>query len=97
MSKLGQRMIASARKTRLRLERGGTLRVHEPIDVTAIRKRLGLTQQDFAFRFGIPVATVREWEQHRRAPDAAARSYLLVIGRSPDMVQQSLARELEHA
>jgi putative transcriptional regulator len=73
VSKLGQRMIASARKTRLRLERGGALCVHEPVDGTAIRTRLGLTQHDFAERFGIPVTTVREWEQRRRVPDAAAK------------------------
>jgi putative transcriptional regulator len=97
MSKLGARMIASAKKTRLRLEAGGKLRIHEPVDVKTIRQRLHMTQSEFAARFGIPEATLREWEQHRRTPDAAARSYLLVIGRSPDMVRRSLARELQSA
>jgi putative transcriptional regulator len=93
MSKLGKRMIASARKTRLRLEAGEPLKLHVPIDVKKLRNDLGLTQEDFAARYGIPTATLREWEQRRRVPDAATRSYLLVIARSPDMVRRSLARQ----
>jgi putative transcriptional regulator len=99
MSKLGQRLIASARKTRQRLEAGGTLKLHEPVDVRTIRQRLHMTQSDFAARFGIPEGTLKDWEQGRRKPDAAARSFLLVIARSPDMVRATLERERipEHA
>ncbi len=60
------------------------------IDVRAIRKRLGLTQPAFAQRFGFGVATVRDWEQGRYQPDQAARSYLLVIDREPEVVERAL-------
>jgi putative transcriptional regulator len=97
MSTLGKRIISNARKTRMRLEAGGKLRVHEPVDVKTIRQRLHMTQDDFAAKFGIPVATLRDWEQHRRTPDAAVRSYLLVIERSPELVRRTLSREMQPA
>jgi len=66
--------------------------VHIPaeIDVRAIRGRLGLTQQEFAFRFGFSVNTVRHWEQGRRVPEGPTRAYLLVIDREPQAVQKAL-------
>lgn len=60
------------------------------VDVRAIRKRLGLSQSEFARRFGFGVATVRDWEQGRYQPDQAARSYLLVIEREPEVVGRAL-------
>jgi putative transcriptional regulator len=66
--------------------------VHIPaeIDVRAIRGRLGLTQQEFAVRFGFSVNTVRHWEQGRRVPEGPTRAYLLVIDREPEAVQKAL-------
>ena len=60
------------------------------VDVRAVRRRLGLTQAGFARRFGFGLATVRDWEQGRYQPDQAARSYLTVIEREPDMVARAL-------
>ena len=60
------------------------------LDVQAIRKRLGLSQEQFALRFGLDVATLRNWETGRRQPDQAARSYLRVIAREPAMVEDAL-------
>jgi putative transcriptional regulator len=51
-----------------------------------IRRALGLSQEEFSARFHIPLGTLRDWEQGRKKPDAAARSYLVVIGRNPDVV-----------
>jgi len=67
-------------------------RVHIPteIDVRAIRVRLGLTQQEFAVRFGFSVNTLRHWEQGRRVPEAPTRAYLLVIDREPKAVEKAL-------
>ncbi len=67
-------------------------RVHIPpeIDVKAIRGRLGLTQQEFAIRFGFSVNTLRHWEQGRRVPEGPTRAYLLVIDREPQAVQKAL-------
>ena len=55
-----------------------------------VRKRLGLSQAEFAARFHVPVGTLRDWEQNRRQPDAPALAYLRVIAREPDMVAKAL-------
>ena len=67
-------------------------RVHVPkrIDVRAIRTRLGMTQEEFAGRFGFSVNTLRHWEQGKRQPEGATRAYLLVIDRAPRAVQKAL-------
>lgn len=56
----------------------------------ALRRRLRLSQTAFARRYGIPVGTLRDWEQARRAPDACARAYLAVIAGAPEIVPQAL-------
>jgi putative transcriptional regulator len=58
-----------------------------------IRQKLGLSQEEFARRFRIPLGTLRDWEQHRCEPDQAALAYLQVIERLPDAVQQALQPE----
>jgi len=67
-------------------------RVHIPpeIDVKAIRGRLGMTQREFATRFGFNITTLRHWEQGRRVPDGTARAYLRVIDREPEAAQRAL-------
>jgi putative transcriptional regulator len=66
--------------------------VHVPgaIDVRAIRTKLGMTQGEFAGRFGFSVNTLRHWEQGKRQPEGATRAYLLVIERAPKVVQRVL-------
>ena len=54
------------------------------------RAATGLSQNVFAKRFGIPAATLRDWEQGRRAPDGATQSYLRVIAKVPDVVAKAL-------
>ena len=60
------------------------------VDVRAVRKKLGLTQESFAQRFGFGLDTVRDWEQERYQPDQAAHAYLLVIDREPEAVERAL-------
>ena len=55
-----------------------------------IRRALGVTQEEFATRYHIPLGTLRDWEQGRAAPDQPARAYLTVIARDPDGVQKVL-------
>ncbi len=55
-----------------------------------VRRALGLSQEEFAARFHIPLGTLRDWEQGRKDPDAAARAYLTVIGRNPSAVTEAL-------
>jgi len=61
-----------------------------PADVRAIRQQLDLTQEQFALRFGLDVAALRNWEAGRREPDTATRSYLRVIQRAPAEVEAAL-------
>ena len=58
--------------------------------VKIIRRALGLSQEEFAVRFHIPLGALRDWEQGRKEPDAAARAYLRVIGRNPSAVSKAL-------
>jgi putative transcriptional regulator len=70
-----------------------TYRVHVPdqIDVRAIRRKLGMSQRQFAASFGFELDTVQNWEQGRRRPEGAARAFLKVIDREPDAVRRALA------
>jgi len=54
------------------------------------REATGLTQDAFAARYGITVGSLRDWEQGRRLPDAAAQNYLRVIAQMPDEVAKVL-------
>ena len=55
-----------------------------------LRRALGLTQEEFATRYQIPIGTLRDWEQGRAEPDQPARAYLKAIAGNPDAVQQAL-------
>ena len=59
------------------------------------RRALGLTQEDFAARFRIPVGTLRDWEQGKSVPDQATRAYLTVIARDPESVSRALQSHRE--
>ncbi|MSO76712.1 MAG: helix-turn-helix domain-containing protein [Alphaproteobacteria bacterium] len=69
-----------------------TYGVHVPkrIHVKAIRTNLGMTQDEFAGRFGFSVNTLRHWEQGSRQPEGPTRAYLRVIERAPKAVQKAL-------
>ena len=56
-----------------------------------VRNRTGLSQPAFAEKYNIPVGTLRDWEQGRARPDAAALAYLRVIEHEPEAVQRALA------
>jgi len=59
-------------------------------DVAALRRRLKLSQTEFANRFGFSVATVRNWEQRRALADGPARVLLAVIASEPQAVIRAL-------
>jgi putative transcriptional regulator len=61
-------------------------------DVKAIRGRLGLSQEQFAARFGFSVETLRNYEQGHRRPTGPASVLLRVIASEPDAVTRALAR-----
>jgi len=59
--------------------------------VKTLRRALGLTQEEFATRYHIPLGTLRDWEQGRPEPDQPARAYLKVIASNPEDVRRALA------
>ena len=61
--------------------------------VRDLRRRSRLTQMEFAARLGVPVETIRNWEQGKRAPRGPARALLAVIAHSPETVFAALATE----
>ena len=61
-----------------------------PNDIAATRRRLGLSQTEFAAWFGISPGTLRNWEQGRRVPEGPARVLLRVIERDPDAVRRAI-------
>ena len=65
----------------------------KPIDVKAIRKRVKMSQAEFSLTYGIGKRALQEWEQGGRQPDSAARAYLTVIAKEPDVVRRALASE----
>jgi putative transcriptional regulator len=61
-----------------------------PVDVKAIRAKVGISQSAFARRYGFSVRTLQDWEMGRSKPPSAARAYLMVIDRCPDAVEKAL-------
>ncbi|WP_213772918.1 helix-turn-helix domain-containing protein [Bradyrhizobium sp. dw_78] len=64
-----------------------------PAGVRDLRRRARLTQLEFAARLGVPVETIRNWEQGKRMPRGPARALLAVIAHAPDTVFAALATE----
>ena len=55
-----------------------------------VRRRFGMTQAVFAFRIGVPVNTVRNWEQGKRFPTGPAKALLRVLDRAPEAALAAL-------
>lgn len=93
MSKFGEELIESLTDA-LAHARGETsgVRIHtvEVPDVRAIRRRLHMSQQEFADTYRIPLSTLKNWEQGRRHPDAPAAAYLQAIDRRPREISSAL-------
>jgi len=76
----------------LRLVPPLSLQALDRIDVAAIRRKTSLSQPAFANRIGVPVATLRNWEQGHRFPTGPARVLLALVDRNPRIVEETLAR-----
>ena len=67
--------------------------VHVPeVDARKVRIKMGLSQSQFATKFGFPPATLRNWEQGRSRPDASTRVLLAVIAKHPEAVEDVLRK-----
>ncbi|MCX7304420.1 MAG: helix-turn-helix domain-containing protein [Hyphomicrobiales bacterium] len=95
MTKAGSRILQGAREA-LAFAKGESkvadFAVHVPhaVDVRAIRGKLGLTQVEFAARYGFSVGRVRDWEQGRSAIDTPSRILLTVLDKEPEAVERAL-------
>ena len=94
---VGERIIEGLEQavawTRGKNDRVRVTLVHVPeVDVRDVRRRMGLSQAQFAAKFGFPPATLRNWEQGRARPDATARVLLAVIAKHPEAVKDVLAK-----
>jgi putative transcriptional regulator len=93
MNKFSKDLVKSLGEARGHAEgRAGSARVHvvEVPDVRAIRRKLHLSQQEFAQKYRIPLPTLRNWEQGRRQPDAPAAAYLHAIAMRPREISEAL-------
>lgn len=94
-STVGQEIIASMKEA-IAWSRGEDVAVRltqvqvPMIDVRAMRRKLKLSQTQFASRFGFAPASVRNWEQGRTRPDGPARVLLAVISKHPEAVEDAL-------
>src|SRR6202050_1969252 len=95
MSKLGKDLITSlgqaVEHARGKTVPGMRVTVVDVPAVRAIRRSLHMSQQRFSVSFRIPLATLKNWEQGRRYPDAPAAAYLLAIQHRPKEVMEAVA------
>jgi len=93
MGKLGQELVEGMKEAVAHAKgeaTGARERVVELPDVRALREHLRMSQSEFAEAYRIPLATLKGWEQGRRAPDATASAYLNVIARLPQEAKAAL-------
>jgi len=83
----GMKVVLDHQRGRIELEQVWP----KPVDVKAIRKRVKMSQAEFARLYGISKRAIQEWEQGGRQPDSAARAYLTVIAKEPVVVRRALA------
>jgi putative transcriptional regulator len=84
--------IRQAGKIRRGLAKPSRVFEFSPLDVKAIRGRLGKSQAEFARMIGVSVATLQNWEQGRRRPEGPARALLKVAAKNPKLVSAALAK-----
>jgi putative transcriptional regulator len=72
--------------------RPGRVTEFAPVDVKAIRRRLGKSQSEFAHMIGVSVATLQNWEQGRRRPEGPARALLKIAAVNPKAVSAALSK-----
>ncbi|HVH78707.1 MAG TPA: NadS family protein [Stellaceae bacterium] len=94
MSRFGEDLIESLTEACEHAEgkpNGVRIQIVEVPDVRAIRRALRMSQHEFARVYHIPLATLKNWEQGRRQPDAPAAAYLQAIAKRPKEIGDALA------
>ncbi|MGB9457935.1 MAG: helix-turn-helix domain-containing protein [Bryobacteraceae bacterium] len=95
LSRVGKDVIRGLKESAAHARGEISLRTYEydvpgPVDVKAIRAKSGLSQSQFARRYGFSTRTLQDWELGRFQPPSAVRAYLTVIDRFPEAVEKAL-------
>jgi putative transcriptional regulator len=95
LSRVGKDVVHGLKESAAHVRGEIALRAYEydvpgPIDVKAVRAKSGLSQSQFAHRFGFSTRTLQDWELGRTQPPSAVRAYLTVIDRYPKTVEKAL-------
>jgi putative transcriptional regulator len=94
-SVLGEKLLRSAQQARDWVQ-GKPVRVRVTyvpaprVDVRKLRARMGLSQTQFAAKFGFSLDSIQNWEQGHRQPEGPARVLLVVIAKNPKAVEAAL-------
>ena len=94
-SQLGVKLLRSAQQARDWVNgKPGRVRVtYVPVpqvDVRKLRAKMGLSQTQFAAKFGFSLGSIQNWEQGHRQPEGPARTLLAVIAKNPKAVKEAL-------
>ncbi|OGW82473.1 MAG: hypothetical protein A3C47_03830 [Omnitrophica bacterium RIFCSPHIGHO2_02_FULL_51_18] len=84
------RSINQARAIRAGKHKPGRVIRFEPIRLKAVRRKLHVSQSEFARFIGVSPATLRNWEQGRTYPEGAARALLAIAAKRPDAILEAL-------
>jgi len=95
LSRVGRDVVRGLKESAAHVRGETSLRAYEydvpaPVDVKAIRAKSGLSQSQFARRYGFSTRTLQDWELGRAQPPSAVRAYLTVIDRFPKTVEKAL-------
>jgi putative transcriptional regulator len=95
LSRVGKDVVQGLKEAAAHVRGEISLRAYQyevpgPVDVKAIRARSGLSQSQFARRFGFSTRTLQDWDLGRAKPPSAVRAYLMVIDRFPETVEKAL-------
>lgn len=66
------------------------IREEDIISPAVIRKRLGMSQRQFATAIHVPIATLQNWEQGRTPMDPSARALMMILAREPEAALRAL-------
>ncbi|CAL7963109.1 putative transcriptional regulator [Gammaproteobacteria bacterium] len=84
MSKLGKELISALEEAKKK----GLISLEATPNTTVLRKKLQLSQQQFARVYCINAETLKKWEQHKRTPDSISRAYLKCIAKQPKVIER---------
>jgi putative transcriptional regulator len=83
MSKMGKKIIRTIKEA----NKKGLVTLEAAPNTAILRKKLCLSQQQFAAAYCINVETLKKWEQHKRTPDSISRAYLKCIEKQPKYIE----------